>query len=84
MMVNDSAVIGLSLPCEGEKLVACVVLRDGGSLDLAQLQAFCEPSLARHKWPTQLFILDNLARTVVDKVDKKQLHKQLSNLIPKS
>ncbi|MGG4093584.1 class I adenylate-forming enzyme family protein [Paenibacillus lautus] len=83
-MVNDSAVIGLSLPCEGERLVACVVLRDGGSLDLAQLQAFCEPSLARYKWPTQLFILDSLPRTVVDKVDKKQLRKQLYNLIPKS
>lgn len=82
-MVNDSAVIGLSLPCEGEKLVACVVLRDGGSLDLAQLQAFCEPSFVRHKWPTHLFILDSLPRTVVDKVDKKQLRKQLSNLIPK-
>jgi long-chain acyl-CoA synthetase len=82
-MVSDSAVIGLSLPYEGEKLVACVVLRDGGSLDLVQLQAFCEPSLARYKWPTQLFILDSLPRTVVDKVDKKQLRKQLSNLIPK-
>ncbi|WP_159881690.1 class I adenylate-forming enzyme family protein [Paenibacillus puerhi] len=78
-IVSDSTVIGLPLPCEGEKLVACVVLRDGGSLTLEQLQAFCEPALARHKWPTQLFILDSLPRTVVDKVDKKQLRKQLSN-----
>lgn len=79
-MVCDSAVIGLPLPSEGEELAACVVLRDGGSLDLAQLQAFCERSLARHKWPTQLFILDTLPRTVVDKLDKKQLRMQLSNL----
>lgn len=79
-MVSDCAVIGLPLPNEGEELVACVVLRDGGSLDLEQLQAFCEPILARHKWPTQLFILDTLPRTVVDKVDKKQLRKQVSHL----
>ncbi|MBW7475758.1 AMP-binding protein [Paenibacillus oenotherae] len=76
-MVSDSAVIGLPLPCEGEMLVACVVLRDGGSLSLEQLQTFCESSLARHKWPTRLFILDTLPRTVVDKVDKKQLRKQV-------
>ncbi|MDQ0062718.1 class I adenylate-forming enzyme family protein [Paenibacillus harenae] len=77
-MVSDAAVIGLPLLCEGETLVACVILRDGGSLNLAQLQAFCEPSLARHKWPSHLFILDTLPRTAVDKVDKKQLRKQLS------
>lgn len=76
--VSDSAVIGLPLPREGEKLAACVVLRDGGSLNLEQLRAFCNPFLAEHKWPTQLFILESLPRTVVDKVDKKQLRKQLS------
>jgi len=77
-MVSDSAVIGFPLPYDGEELVACVVLRDGGSLNLEQLRAFCEPFLAGHKWPTQLFILDSLPRTVVDKVDKKQLRKQIS------
>ncbi|WP_219638645.1 class I adenylate-forming enzyme family protein [Cohnella sp. CFH 77786] len=76
--VSDAAVIGLPLPGEGEELVACVVLRNGGRLELAQLRAFCEPSLARYKWPTQLFILDTLPRTAVDKVDKKSLRKQLS------
>ncbi|WP_165593471.1 class I adenylate-forming enzyme family protein [Paenibacillus solani] len=79
--VSDCAVIGLPLPCEGEELVACVVLRNGGSLNLEQLQVYCEPILAKHKWPTQLFILNSLPRTVVDKVDKKQLRKQVSNLI---
>ncbi|SEO13943.1 class I adenylate-forming enzyme family protein [Paenibacillus sp. OV219] len=76
-MVIDAAVVGLSLPLEGEQLVACVVLQAGGSLDLEQLQAHCEPSLAQHKWPTQLSILDELPRTAVDKVDKKQLRLQL-------
>lgn len=82
-MVLDCAVIGLPLPNEGEELAACVVLWDRGSLVLEQLQSFCEPILAKHKWPTQLFILDALPRTIVDKVDKKQLRKQVSNLILK-
>ncbi|WP_214629240.1 class I adenylate-forming enzyme family protein [Paenibacillus agaridevorans] len=80
-MVIDAVVIGLPLSGEGEALVACVVLQDRGSLDLAQLQTFCEQSLARHKWPTHLFILDQFPRTAVDKVDKKRLRKQLSSSI---
>ncbi|GBG07216.1 hypothetical protein PAT3040_01764 [Paenibacillus agaridevorans] len=80
-MVNDAVVIRLPLSGEGEALVACVVLQDRGSLDLAQLQAFCELSLARHKWPTHLFILDQFPRTAIDKVDKKRLRKQLSSSI---
>jgi acyl-CoA synthetase (AMP-forming)/AMP-acid ligase II len=79
-MVADAAVIGLPLPGEGEELAACVVLRNGGSLDLVQMRAFCESRLARHKCPTQLFIIDALPRTAVDKVDKKELRKQISLL----
>lgn len=71
--------IGLPLPCEGEELVACVVLRYAGSLNLEQLKKFCEPYLAEHKIPTRLYILESLPRTVVDKVDKKQLRMQLTN-----
>lgn len=78
VMVHDVAVIGIPLHCEEKMLVACVVLREGCSLNLAELQAFCEKSLARHKWPSHLFILDTLPRTIVDKVDKKRLRKQLS------
>jgi len=71
--VRDVAVVGVPLLDEGEALVACIVLKDGGSLDLKRLRAFCEPHLARFKWPTQLFILEALPRTAVDKVDKKRL-----------
>ncbi|MGF7050643.1 acyl-CoA synthetase (AMP-forming)/AMP-acid ligase II [Paenibacillus sp. DS2015] len=75
--VAEVAIIGLPLPGEGEELVACIVLRDDGSLELEQLWVFCEPSLARYKWPTKIFILDTLPRTAVDKVDKKSLRMQL-------
>ncbi len=77
MAVRDAAVVGLPLPDEGERLVACVVLGAGGSMELDELQAWCEPRLAPHKWPTQLVVLESLPRTAVDKVDKKQLRKQL-------
>ncbi|UOK62809.1 acyl--CoA ligase [Paenibacillus sp. OVF10] len=78
--VIEAAVIGHPLPDEGEELVAFIVLRDGESLDLTQVRAFCEPHLASYKWPTQLFIVDTLPRTAVDKIDKKRLRKQLSSI----
>jgi len=77
-LVSEAAVIGLPLPEEGEELSVCVVLRQGGSLDLEKLRAYCEPRLAPYKWPTRMFVLDELPRTVVDKVDKKRLRIQLS------
>ncbi|MGG4127639.1 class I adenylate-forming enzyme family protein [Paenibacillus illinoisensis] len=79
--VKEVAVIGIPLPREGEELVACIVLRDGGSLKLEQLWAFCEPRLARYKWPTKIYILDSLPRTAVDKVDKKSLRMRFSHLL---
>lgn len=81
--VSDAAVLGVPLPDEGEALVAFIVFRDGGSLDLTRLWAFCEPHLARYKWPTHLFILKALPRTAVDKVDKKRLREQILHLYPK-
>lgn len=78
--VSEAAVIGQPLPDEGEELVAFIVLRDGESLDLTQVRAFCEPHLAPYKWPTKLFIVDTLPRTAVDKIDKKQLRKHLSSI----
>lgn len=80
--VADVAVVGIPLPLEGEALVACVVLqKKRGSLSLEQLHAFCEKSLARHKWPAHLIILDTLPRTIVDKVDKKRLRELISRSI---
>lgn len=78
--VSEVAVIGHPLPDEGEELVAFIVLQDGESMDLTRVRAFCEPHLAPHKWPTQLFIVDTLPRTAVDKIDKKQLRKHLSSI----
>ncbi|WP_127530228.1 class I adenylate-forming enzyme family protein [Paenibacillus kobensis] len=76
--VSEAAVIGLPLHGEGESLAACVVLHGEESLTLEQLQAWCESSLALHKRPTRLFILDALPRTAVDKVDKKRLRQELA------
>ncbi|MCR2807529.1 class I adenylate-forming enzyme family protein [Paenibacillus soyae] len=79
--VAEAAVIGLPLPGEGEEIAACVVLRDGTTLELEQLRELCEPSLARHKWPAKLFILDKLPRTAVDKVDKRRIREQLQSIV---
>ncbi|MCK6075119.1 class I adenylate-forming enzyme family protein [Paenibacillus silvae] len=76
-VIMEAAVVGEQLSDEGERVVAFVVLQDGTSLDLKQLRAFCELHLALYKCPTHLHILNNLPRTSVQKVDKKQLKQYL-------
>lgn len=76
--ISDVAILGIPLPDEGEELVAVVVLKENITLNLKQLRAYCQSQLANYKWPTKLFILESLPRTAVDKVDKKQLRKELT------
>jgi fatty-acyl-CoA synthase len=47
----------------GEIITAFVVLRPDQSLDLSELRRYCETSLAAHKHPRRLVILDAFPRT---------------------
>ena len=61
--VADVAVVGLPDATWGEIVCAAVVLRPGGSLDLAGLQQHCDGRLARFKVPRRLIAVDALPRT---------------------
>jgi acyl-CoA synthetase (AMP-forming)/AMP-acid ligase II len=61
--VADAAVAGIPHDDWGELLAAFVVLKPGAALDLAALRKHCEATLAPHKRPRQLFIVDAIPRT---------------------
>jgi 2,3-dihydroxybenzoate-AMP ligase len=62
----------------GEQMCACVVLRDGASLTLAELVAHLQGyELARHKLPERLEVYDALPLSPVGKVSKKDLVAEL-------
>lgn len=68
--VVDAAVIGVPHERWGETPMALVVMREGASLDPAELAAFCRDRLAGFKCPTSFERRESLPRTATGKVQK--------------
>lgn len=71
--VADCAVIALPDRVVGERVCACVVPEAAASLDLALIRAFLGESLARHKLPEELVVLDAIPKVQLGKVDRPVL-----------
>lgn len=71
--VDESAVIGCPHRDFGEGVVAVVVPKPGVQLDAEQLTAAIKAQIAGFKVPKQLFIVKELPRNVMGKVQKKAL-----------
>lgn len=71
--VRECAVIGVPDEKWGEVGRAFVVLRDGHTLDQAELERFLSGRLARYKVPRSLVLVDALPRTASGKLLKQAL-----------
>ncbi len=71
--VLESAVFGIAHADLGEAVAAAVVPLAGVELDPGQLIAALEASLARFKLPRKVFLLDELPRNAMGKVQKNIL-----------
>lgn len=71
--VADAGVIPAPDPVLGEHVCACVVPAGPRPPGLDELRDFLATSLARHKLPDELCILDTIPRTVIGKVDRPEL-----------
>ncbi len=70
--VTDGAVVGAPDPVLGEATCACVVA-DGDPPDLDELRRFLGQTLARHKLPDELCLVDGIPRSPLGKVDRPAL-----------
>lgn len=70
--VVDGAVVATPDPVLGEATCACVVA-DGEPPGLDELRSFLNQTLARHKLPDQLCLLDAIPRSPLGKVDRVAL-----------
>jgi acyl-CoA synthetase (AMP-forming)/AMP-acid ligase II len=71
--VADSAVVATPDEVLGEAICACIVAGEGAVPDLAALRDFLAPTLARHKLPDELCLVDAIPRTKIGKVDRPAL-----------
>lgn len=71
--VVEVAVFGVPDPMRDEAVKAVLVARDGVTLDVDEVKAFCAARLASFKVPTIVEIRDELPKTSIGKIAKKLL-----------
>jgi malonyl-CoA/methylmalonyl-CoA synthetase len=76
--VADAAVVGVPDETWGERVVACITVREGHSLDGDALRAFAKTKLAGYKVPREVVVMPELPRNAMGKVVKPDLVARLS------
>jgi long-chain acyl-CoA synthetase len=76
--IADVAVVGLPSPRGGEKVVAAVVLKPGMTLDVDAIRSLAKSRLAAYKVPASVIEVDELPRSLIGKVLRRQVREQLS------
>ena len=78
--VIESAVIGVPHPDFGEGVTAVVVAKPGASITAKSIAAVLEQRLAKFKQPKQVFVVDELPRNTMGKVQKNLLREQYKDI----
>ena len=74
--VMDVGVAGIPDPYRGETVKAWVVVKPGESVTEEELKAFCKERLAAYKVPTHYEFRDELPKTTVGKILRRELVRQ--------
>ena len=80
--VAESAVVGVPHPDFGEAVVAVVVAKPGAALDNAAMLADLKRQIANFKVPKHIFVVSDLPRNAMGKVQKNLLREQHRGLYP--
>lgn len=71
--VVEATAIGVPHPKRGETVKVFIVLKEGETATQEEMIAYCEGKLAKYKWPTEIEFREELPKTNVGKVLKKEL-----------
>src|SRR5918995_1803133 len=79
--VAEAAVIGIPSAKWGERPLACVVPREGETVDRDELIAFLEPRVAKWWLPEEIEIIEEVPKTSVGKFSKKTLRERFAGKV---
>ena len=74
--IRDVSVIGVPDEKYGEELCAWIIPRDGATVDLDSVRAFCHGRIAHYKVPRYVKVTDGFPMTVTGKVQKFLMREQ--------
>lgn len=78
--VADAAVVGLHSDHSGEEVVAAIVLDAGAELDEEAIRQFARSILTAYKVPRRIFVVDELPKSLIGKVLRRQVKEKLESL----
>jgi long-chain acyl-CoA synthetase len=71
--VQEACSVGVPHEKRGEAVKTFVVLKEGESSDPAELMSYCRDNMAKYKWPVEIEFRDELPKTNVGKILRKDL-----------
>jgi len=77
--IVDAAVVGVPSAHSGEEVVAAVVLAPGASFDGQAIRDFVRDGLAAYKVPKRVVVVDELPKSLIGKVLRRQVRESLTS-----
>lgn len=71
--VLEACTVGIPHPTRGEAAKVFVVLKPGETVSQEELMKYCQSKLAKYKWPIAIEFRDNLPKTNVGKILRRNL-----------
>lgn len=81
-VVDRCAIFGLSDPVYGERVGAAIRVKPGQTAEPAALTAFLRDKLSSCKVPRQIFFVDEMPISAMNKTQKKELQRQIAPPLP--
>ncbi|MFD5225371.1 long-chain-fatty-acid--CoA ligase [Microbacterium sp. NPDC058342] len=75
--VLDAAVVGLPSDHSGEEVVAAIVVDGGTEVDVEAIRDYARSILTPYKVPRRIFVVDDLPRSLIGKVLRRQVKERL-------
>src|SRR5690606_33953084 len=75
--VLDAAVVGLPSAHSGAEAVAAVVVDSADDIDVESIRAFARGILTPYKVPRRIFVVDELPKSLIGKVLRRQVRERL-------